>query len=151
MKKPQITRITVGRLFNLGSYEHIRYELSVEIPEWASASQTMRGIEKIMEALNPRKVETAPSEIEIKREEMQIAAAEAMTDEEFRDYRNYRDYAGTREEVMQRLKEGLREKIESRKKAVELAKNARELLDNLGGAAIWKDAKLDWETDDDYS
>lgn len=30
-----VTKITIGRLFNLGSYEHVRYELTVEIREEA--------------------------------------------------------------------------------------------------------------------
>ena len=29
----KITKITVGRLHNLGNYEHVRYELTVEVPE----------------------------------------------------------------------------------------------------------------------
>jgi hypothetical protein len=39
------------------------------------------------------------------------------------------------------------EQVARRSKYETRAKAARELLDNLGGTAIWKDAKLDWENE----
>ncbi len=49
-----ITRITVDRLYNLGSYEHVKFSLSVDVKEGESAAVAMLGVEKIMEALNPK-------------------------------------------------------------------------------------------------
>jgi hypothetical protein len=31
--KPRVVRVGIGRLYNLGNYEHIRYDLTIEIPE----------------------------------------------------------------------------------------------------------------------
>ena len=49
-----ITKITIGRLYNLGSYEHIRYELTCEIPSGESPATALIGLEKLIGALNPK-------------------------------------------------------------------------------------------------
>lgn len=46
---PRVTRLSIGRLCNLGNFEHIRYEVSVEIPEGVDVTKTLKAIE---EALN---------------------------------------------------------------------------------------------------
>ena len=50
----QITKITIGRLYNLGSYEHVRYELTAEVPAGESAATAIIGMEKLMSALSPK-------------------------------------------------------------------------------------------------
>ena len=49
-----ITKITIGRLYNLGSYEHIRYEVTVEIPEGADVSKTLIHLETALNTLAVR-------------------------------------------------------------------------------------------------
>lgn len=50
----RVSKITVGRLHNLGNYEHVRYEIAVDIPEGASAAAVMADIENILADLNPK-------------------------------------------------------------------------------------------------
>jgi hypothetical protein len=39
-----ITKITIGRLYNLGSYEHVRYELTAEVPQGESPATAIIGM-----------------------------------------------------------------------------------------------------------
>lgn len=87
--------MTIGRLYNLGSYEHVRYELTAE---------------------------------------------------EFR--RRNGHFEGTPEEYVQRCKEMHGQNVAERNAWEERSAKARKMMDDLGGAAKWRDAKLDWE---DYS
>lgn len=43
--QPRVSRISIGRLKNLGNYEHIRYEVTVEIPEGVDATATLKTVE----------------------------------------------------------------------------------------------------------
>jgi hypothetical protein len=49
-----VSRISIARLYNLGDYEHARYEVTVEVPEGADAAVTFQNLEEIVEALNPK-------------------------------------------------------------------------------------------------
>jgi len=51
---PRVSKITAARLHNLGNYEHVRYEITVEIPEGASASAAMADLENILGDLDPK-------------------------------------------------------------------------------------------------
>lgn len=50
-----VTKITIGRLFNLGNYKHVRYELTVEVPAGASVQAALEGAETVIEELSPKK------------------------------------------------------------------------------------------------
>jgi hypothetical protein len=146
--KARISRITVGRLYNLGSYEHVRYELALEIPEGASASEAIIGVERLLEALNPSKLKSCKSESDLEREKLRLQEDALLSDEEF--HRRYgHSYTGTRGEYQARMRDGWRESKERREMVAAIAKNARLMFDDLGGAAQWKDAKLDWEDHND--
>ena len=41
-----ITKITIGRLYNLGNYEHVRHDLTVEVKDGESAATAITGMEK---------------------------------------------------------------------------------------------------------
>jgi len=138
----KITRITIGRLHNLGNYEHIRYELTAEIPDGESPGTALIGMERILEALDPKC--PFPSMEEIGREQFRLDEKRKLDDEEFE-----RLYRGTREEYTARMQEGIDENRAKRKAWDARHAKARKLLEDLGGAANWKDAKLDWE-DGDY-
>lgn len=51
---PRITSVTVARLHNLGNYEHIRYECTVELPEGTSPASVLGELEQLMDELTPR-------------------------------------------------------------------------------------------------
>lgn len=147
---PRIVRITVGRLYNLGSYEHVRYELTIEIPEKASAAKTLEGVERLLSALNPREPGGVPSETDISGDELRVTSMkERLLKGEDEFDRHYgHSFVGTREEYIARCEGSLQESMAKRKAWKERSQKARLLLDDLGGAAEWKDAKLNWDGDD---
>jgi hypothetical protein len=141
----KITKITIGRLFNLGSYEHIRYELCAEVADGESAEKALTGIERILEALNPKAITKSQGETD--REIVRLEAMRRMDDDEFSQHYGG-SFKGTRKEYQDRISAGIMEEIEKRHEWKNRNKRARQLLDDLGGAAEWKDAKLSWEDDD---
>jgi len=148
----KVTKITIGRLHNLGNYEHIRYELTAEIKGVDSPTMTLIGMEKIIDALNPLRPVNVPSKEESEREANHITRMRIMSDEDFKQqYLGYGSKA-TRESYIASHEKSLAEGVDRFKKWKARAAKARELLEDLGGAANWKDAKLGWEEDcpDDY-
>lgn len=142
-----VTKITIGRLFNLGSYEHVRYEVSVEVQENESASAALIGLERIMEALKPISQSSVHSKGQLERESDHLAELDKqldnLTEEEFRQRHGF--FEGTpREYCVRRLKSHL-ENLSRFQAITQRAEKARAFLDDLGGAAQWKDSKLDWE------
>ncbi len=147
--KARITRITIGRLYNLGSYEHVRYELTVEIPENGLVSETFQGLERLFVALNPRAPSGVAAEHEITRDKRRLEHMKELLgkgEEEFRRENTY--FVGTSEEYIARCEESLNKAIKSRQDWEARSKKAREMLEDLGGAAKWHDAKLEWDDDD---
>lgn len=140
-----ITKITIGRLYNLGNYEHVRYELTIEVPDGASAANAVVGMEKILAGLKPLKNMAISSESEIKRLAAEIEEMKRMPAVEWE--RRYSHCHGTPTEVIERYQQSLEEQKTKRQQAIERARMARILFDDLGGAANWKDAKLDWDDD----
>lgn len=143
-QKPRISRISVGRVYNLGNYEHVRFELTAEIPEGASASKAIVGLERIIEGMRPNR--SIKSEADLKREADDIARMRAQSDEDFERY--HQCSVGTRAQITARYEASLRRDIRDRKRALKKSAKARKLFDNLNGAEVFKDAKLDWEDND---
>jgi len=143
-----ITRITVGRLYNLGSYEHIRYELSVDVPVGESPATALVAVEKILSALSPKTC--THSRIELERDKQRIAdmrdVLATQGEEEFRR-RHGHSFVGTPEEYIDRCQVSYDENVQRRGAWEYRSEKARKMLEDLGGAANWKDAKLDWEND----
>jgi hypothetical protein len=48
---PRVSRVTIGRLHNLGNYEHIRYEVTVELPPGTAPASVVRELEDTLNAL----------------------------------------------------------------------------------------------------
>ncbi len=142
----RISRISVGRVYNLGNYEHVRYELTVEIPEGESAATAITGVEKIIAGLSPLKNACIknPSEIERARKEVEEMRVMPAVDWE----RRYGHCKGTPSEIIERYEAQLNEDIAKAASAIARAKCARSMFDNLSGAAEWKDAKQNWSNDD---
>lgn len=147
MSTSRVSRISVGRVYNLGNYEHVRYEITVDIPEGESAARAIVGVERIIAGLKPIK-DSVESEAQLahaaaRLEEMEAADADTWQ-------RNWGHCTGTREEVIKRHEESLRKAVTERAAAIQRAKTARLLFDDLHGAEQFKDAKLDWDHDGDY-
>jgi len=145
----KITRITIGRLHNLGNYEHIRYELTAEVADGEAPTVAMIGMERILEALNPKCPHSTKGEIQ--RERIKLETAHDMTNEEFACSFGHEgiSYKGTRAEYMGRMAVALIDEETKRTLWDARQAKARKLLEDLGGAANWKDHKLDWE-DESY-
>jgi len=144
-----VTRITVGRLYNLGSYEHVRYELTVEIKDGESAATAMKAIEKILAGLSPKT--STHSRDELERSARQIDEMHKLLSDsgpdEFR--RIHSHFVGTPEEYIARCEKSQNENLVARLEWESRSERARKMLDDLGGAAQWKDAKLDCEDYDE--
>jgi hypothetical protein len=147
-----VTKITIGRLYNLGSYEHVRYEIAVDVPVGQSAATTLIGLERIMEALAPESKACVHTEGELDREQNRVLELQdhllKLTEEEFRHKHGW--FEGTPKDYCERIEKSHEEERIKRQKWEKRARKARMLLYSLGGAANWKDAKLDWENDDDF-
>jgi hypothetical protein len=137
-------QITISRLYNLGSYEHVKYEIAAEVPKSVKPSDFFIGLEKILKGLDPR---GGVPDYEIEREDRRVSEMlserNKIGDEEFR--RKHGFFEGTPLEYIARLAKSVEENKEKRDKYKERHRMAREALDNIGGEAKWKDAKLDWE------
>jgi hypothetical protein len=144
-----ITKITIGRLYNSGNYEHVRFELTAEIPPGESPATCIIGMEKILAALSPNT--STRSRDELKREQNQIDDMRRRLGEGQDNFRSYygSGFVGTPEEYIARCEESHAKNVEQRDAWEARSAKARRLLDDLGGAVNFKDAKLEWE-DDDY-
>lgn len=129
--KPRVSRITIGRLYNLGNYEHIRYELSVDVPEGTKPSKAFIGAMRVLRAANPK-----PPCSAWELERARIAVAKDGKDRSEDEKANLKLY-------------------QERVAAHELWRKQREaaltLLDTMGGTKEHRDAKHDWTWgDEDY-
>lgn len=140
-----ITKITIGRLYNLGSYEHVRYELTAEIPAGQSPATAIIGMENILGALNPKRPHGVPSESDIRNLESSLAATREATDEQVR-----RSYGKSKYGRILSLHHSIAEGKSALARWNERQVKARLLLEDLGGAANYKDAKEDWDDDSQF-
>lgn len=142
---PKITQITIRRLFNLGSYEHISYDLKVEVGDKESAAKTLTNLEKILNGLAPLKDKVQPYEIE--REDRRVAEMlserNKIGDVEFKQKHGF--FEGTPLEYIARCAKNVEEIKARRSNYEQRLKQSHAMLDDIGGEAKWKDAKLDWE------
>jgi len=145
-----VTKITIGRLYNLGSYEHVRYELSVEVPQGESPATALLGLEKILTALSPKTHTHSRDELEREKRRLEIMGNELvlMQEDEFR--RKHGFFEGSPLDYVKRCNEGHNKSLAERDAWENRSAKARKMLEDLGGAANWKDAKLDWEDDHDF-
>lgn len=147
------TKITIARLFNLGNFEHQRYEITVELNDVDSASAAIVGLEKILEALAPESRWGVKSQAEIDREQRRITQLHSDLEEKGSDEfkRRHGYFEGTPAEYIARCESMRAEERKKRLEYVKRASTARKLLDDLAGASEWKDHKLNWESNDsDY-
>ncbi len=53
MQQPRVARLTIGRLYNLGNYEHIKYELTLELQPGCNPRQALADLEDVVQSLRP--------------------------------------------------------------------------------------------------
>ena len=136
----QITKITIGRLYNLGNYEHIRYELTVDVPLGESPATAIIGMEKILTALDPKRPEGVRTPAELRRAEVIISNIENDTEEQVA-----REYGKSKSVVLFERRKMLQEAKERAAKWDLHQIRVRKLLEDLGGAANFTDAKETWD------
>lgn len=52
--QPQVTEICIGRLYNLGNFEHIRYEVRVSVPDTSDPNEVLRNLVDAIDSLQPK-------------------------------------------------------------------------------------------------
>lgn len=122
-----VTKITVARLHNCGNYEHVRYEIAVDVPENGKPARVLTELETVLENLKP----DISGGYEVRRaREILAKPAGELTDIDCHNMDVYRERV--------------------RKADEESAKRQRAIqrLNELGGTSVYTDAKERW--DDDY-
>ena len=125
--KTRVTSISVGATYNLGNYENVRFDLSVEVGPGESATAAFQELRYIIASLRPtRQPDCADS----------FAAADKKLVEERSNWEkeHFQEWAD-------RMAAFHSKKVR-RSEAIAM-------LDTLGGNRQHRDAKQDWETEDD--
>ena len=128
-EQARVTNVTIGRLYNLGNYEHVRYEISVEIPEGSDAGEATTRLKTLLWAMRP-----AMNEYGYKHAAAILADPETML-------RNYDEEE--RAKTLAQSQE-LVTRVQAARKRV---KDAVAALGNLQLATQFKDAKEEWDED----
>lgn len=126
-KKSKVTHVSISRLYNMGSYEHVKYDLGVEVPDGASANEAFMGIARILFALKPIKF---PYNFESMKD-LLAKPMEELSESEKSIRPEYAERVGEIERLRAARVEALKQ------------------LDDLGGTGQHKDAKLSWGDDED--
>ena len=138
-RKPiRCSRITVGRLYNLGNYEHVRYELTVDVPAGNRASIALRNTVRVLAAANPK----PPVSIH------EVARAKSQLDDPQQWHKGVSPKKERQRMIREMIKEALA-KVKLYETWQKQRAKAMELLDRMGAAVEQKDAKLTWEDDSD--
>lgn len=112
-KKARITSVSISRLYSLGNYEHIKFELSAEVPKGVSASKTLFELGSIVGRLAPLK---RPYNLEVAKATLN-KCSESLTESEKANLQEYREL------------------VQSYETARSLRIAAIEKLDDLGGSS----------------
>ena len=128
---PKISKITASRLFNLGNYEHVRFEISVDLEEKDSPARLLRELEETLESLNPH---NPVSDWELSRAKAKVAEFIERPDPTDADVLSSRYLETVRKHNL----------FERRRK------EAFQRLDALGGTETFTDHKEKWTDDPPY-
>jgi hypothetical protein len=125
--KSRITKITVARLYNLGRYEHVRYEISAEVERSGKPTQVfvdlLSTLCRLKPVSKPPMYDSAVAALD--KAEDTLSAYDKEHLEEYREM--VKDYAA----------------------ALALRWEAVKNLDSLGGVSKHEDAKKTWDAVDD--
>lgn len=124
-----VSKITISRLYNLGNYEHIRYEISVDVPAGESAANAAKDLYEILQDLRPNSVSAFTANNAQRTLERPELAADADQTTRMRDLE---DRSLARKVFQKWVDEQDRQA------------RARKALDAVGGSIRYHDAKMDW-------
>ncbi len=136
VKRPTATRvtsITIGRLYNLGNYEHVRFELTVEVPEGRSAAAALANTVTVLKGFGPIKSEFGYQRYLNLAKTPEPRLSDPPTNAEKQDHAEW--------VRAQRLATQYAAALKRREAALDL-------LDRMGGTSIYRDSKLDWDQDE---
>lgn len=126
--KSRVARITVGRVHNLGDYENIRYEVTVDVGTNDNPAEILNSLEKIVDNLQ---AESGVDSYTLRRAKIALEKSESELDEmDLRNLDSYRNAVAKHEDALKRRAQ------------------AKEALNSLGGSSVHTDAKETWENDD---
>ena len=123
----KVFSITVGRVYNLGNYENMRYELTIELREGEHPGPVIAHLELVFKALNPKSPVSSYS-LEQAFKLLGIPERE-------------------RTAMQRRELEGLQGQLDLHRQWEEDRKLALSTLHNLGGSEAYKNAKESWASD----
>jgi hypothetical protein len=126
----RVSRVSIGRVFNLGNYEHVRYEVELQIQEGCDSAGPFQDLMDLIEDLNPR---TGFSE-------GSIAEAQRIVNM-------------PPDKVPQWERENIgvyQARLAEHAKAQQRRVYALQVIDQLGGNVRYADAKENWDNDDQH-
>lgn len=123
-----VSRITIARLHNCGNYEHVRYEIAVDVAPDGNPAAVLQELESILNDLKPTKTEF-DYELRNARAKMALPASE-LTDIDFRNMALYRERVRKADEETANREAAMRK------------------LNELGGSRVYTDAKNNWDDND---
>lgn len=125
--KARITSIAVSRLYNLGNYQNVKYDLAAEVPPGVSAKKILLQLTHTLGLLKPIFEPGCRDEWEV---------ALQKSEKERSDWEK------------ERLPEWT-EQMNEYKKLLARRERALASLDSMGGSSTEKDAKVTWEDSDE--
>ena len=126
-----VARVTIARLFNLGNYEHVRYEITAEVPAGADAGQAARRLKSILWNLRP-----------VKTDKWALSCARKLIEDPVEHGQHY-----TAEQIPGAI-EDAKKFIAAHEASHARIDRALSALADLGGTVEEKDAKESWEGDE---
>lgn len=126
-KRARVVHVEVKALFNLGNYQNITYGMSAEVPAGGSARQTLIDLQWIIGRLRPIRKPDCEAEYE----------QCSKTPE------------GERTEWQKNHSQEWAERMANYHARVAQQSQALRLLDEIGGKSEYRDAKAEWENEDD--
>lgn len=127
--KPRVSSISVARLCNLGNYEHVRYEVTIDFPPESDVTGTLLAVEGALNVMAERPPSTVYS-LNVARDTVKKADAGEEVHEHYREHLPQ-----------------FRQQIKRHEAWEERQKRARRLLGDLGLSAEFTDHKLKWDED----
>lgn len=126
--KSRVSRITIGRLHNLGNYEHIRYEVTVDVGLNDNPAEILNSLETTLADLQ---ADSGVDSYDLRRAKAVLEKPPSELDE--MDLRNL---------------EGFKRRIARHEDAMKRRAAAKQQLSILGGTSVHKDAKDNWDDED---
>lgn len=120
-----ISEISIGRLHNLGNYEHIRYEVKLYITGDENPGVVINRVEGLLAALRP-----VPRDFEYEQAILVLSNPELVARETSRNVETYK------------------RRIEKYNNAIKRRERALVLFGAMNGVSQHTDAKDNWEDDD---